>query len=365
MATMLAFQKHESGPLLIAGMGLMLLLVGLAFWNLCSVFILWGRYGFRAVYPAVCFVLAVTLSFQGSRYATRIMLAGTPCSPDSFLKGQTKLDLEKAATQILGHSFKTIPANPSARAQMIRGYPQKAVPPDVINTLQKYGFRDVEVDDSQSLVTFNYYHMRAWYRYTYTTDDLVPLISRPPTLTEADIEDWSELIRIAKQGDHATSEEASRIVFSPGIVYPYLQREIGQAQLTSLKGYDSEQDISVEQKQLVLAALNRQCLPSSRLVENPDITYDDADNMLHLGECRMDDFWVVFLVKNLLSDGVLVYANDKSHLKIRENLSLSDQNRIAWLNVGLMNFLYGNLFSKAEHFNDKYLGDGWYFTTNR
>ena len=204
----------------------------------------------------------------------------------------------------------------------------------------------MEVDDTQSLVTFNYYHMRAWYRYTYTTNKEIPLGIRPPTITEGDIEDWSELIRIAKQGDHATADEASRIVFCPNIVYPYLTQTLGQAQMDSLKGYSSGQDISAEQKRLVLNTLNRQWLPSSHLVENPDITYESSDHMLHLGGCRMDGFWVVFLIKNLLSDGILVYAGDNSHLKIRETLSPSEQNRIAWAHVGLMNFLYGNLFKK-------------------
>lgn len=362
MATMLAFQKYESGWLLLTGMGLTVLLPCLALWNFCSIFVLWGRYGIRAFYPAICFVLAVTLSFQGSRYGTRIMLAGTPCRPETFLKSQTKLDLEKAATELLGHSFKIVSANPAAPALMVSGHKEETSPSTAINVMQKYGFREVEVDDFQSLVTFSYYHMRGWYRYTYTTDKLVPLSSRPPTITEADIGDWSELIRIALQGDHATADESTRIVFSPEIVYPYLLQQIGEAQLANLKGYSTDQEISEQQKELVLAALNRQSLPTSRLIENPTVTYSSNTRTLHLGGCSIDGFWVVFLVTKLLSDGVLVYASDNSHLKVRENLSPSDQNRIAWLNVGIMDFWYGNLFRKTEHFNDEDLGDGWYFT---
>src|ERR1700721_2947664 len=127
MATMIAFEESESGLLLIACMGLTFLLGILALWNIGAVFALWGRYGFRAVYPVIAFFLAVTLCFQGSRYVIQLRLAGTPCRPDSFIQGQTKIDLEQAATQVLGQSFKNIPANPSPQARMILGYPRKAV----------------------------------------------------------------------------------------------------------------------------------------------------------------------------------------------------------------------------------------------
>jgi hypothetical protein len=246
------------------------------------------------------------------------------------------------------------------KAQMTEGHPQMAVPPETARVLEKYGFRDAQIDDAQSLVTFNYYHMRAWYSYTYTTVKSVALGNRPPVITEADIEDWTELVRIAKQGSSATPDEASRIVFNPSIVYPYLQQQLGQAELDSLKSGASSEEISDEQKQLVLNALNRQWAPMSHLVENPEITYDSADNMLDWGGCKfnIEGFWVGALTKQLLSDGILVYADNRSHLRVRENLSVSDQNKVAWLQVGMMNFLYGNLFKKTEHFNDKYLGDG-------
>jgi len=364
VASIVSFEKYESsGALMLASMGLMFFLLVLALTNVVAIFAFWGRYKFRGFYPVISFTVAMVLCFQISRYATRLMRAGTPCSPDSFLSGQTKIDLEKAATEALGQSFKFIRCDPPVQVQMIVGHPQKPAPADTINALRKYGFRAMEVDDAESLATFSYYHMRAWYRYTYTTNKQVSLDSRSPGITETDIEDWSELIRIARQGDHATAAEAATIVFRPSVVYPYLKETLGQAQLDSLKICSSGLNISAEQKQLVLDALNRQWLPSSRLVENPDITYESSNHMLYLAGCGMDSFWVVFLIKDLLADGVLVYAADHSHLKIRDNLSSSEQNRVAWVHVGLMNFLYGNLFKKAEHFSDKSLGDGWYFTT--
>ena len=366
MATVVALLKCESVWLMLASTGLLALLAGLALWSIGSIFTLWNRYKLRSFYPAAAFVLAVTLGFLGTRYAAHLMLAGTPCSPDSFLRGQAKSDLEEAATRALGHSFKMISAGPPITAEMVEAHPQQPIPPQTIRVLEKYGFRDAQIDDAQSLVTFNYYHMRGWYSYTYTTDKSVALADQPPVITEADVEDWTELIRIAKQGSSATPDEASRIVFCPSIVYPYLQQQLGQAELDGFKSETSLQDISNEQKQLVLGALNRQWAPASNLVENPGITYDSASKMLDLGGCRfnIEGFWVVSLTNQLLKDGILLYADDGTHLRVRGNLSVSEQNKVAWLQVGMMNFLYGNLFKKSEHFNDKYLGDGWYFTIN-
>jgi len=364
MVVMAAFHRYESGVLSIVSAVAMLLLGGLAVCNVASVFALWDRHRFRAFYPIVVFVAAITLCFEGMPYADQIALSGTPCSPDSFLVAQAKSDLEKAATQTLGQSFKTVYANPHEQPKMIAGHSQKAVPPDMAGALRRYGFQFTEIDDAQSLVIFRYLHLRRWYRYTYTTNKLVPLGSRPPTITEVDIEDWSELIRIAKQGDHATGEEACRIVFCPEIVYPYLRKELGQDLLERLRrGSPSGQEISTEQQRSVLNALNRQWLPAGRLVENLGITFDSTNDALHLGRYTTigTSFWVVLLTKKLLSEGVLEYAADRSHLKVRENISPSDQNRIAWLHVGFMNWLYGNLFKKTEHLNDRSLGEGWYF----
>jgi hypothetical protein len=365
MATIIAFHKFEFS-MLLAGMILLPVFYALAIVNFVAIFVLWKRHRFHAFFPAITYVFSTLLCFFGTFAGSAIMLAGTPGRPDTFLNGQAKLDLEKVANRLLGQSFKEILTHPESLTEihMVSGYQQKEVPPDILKTLQHYGFQRIFIDDSQSLVKFGHYHLRIWYEYIYTTNDFLPLYSRPQKITEVDIEDWSELLRIAKQGDHATKEEKERLVFTPPIVYPYLERELGKEFLQCVANYNSPADITAEQKELVLAVLNRQRISSSRLIEHPLITFErnHSFSSLKLDECHISDsFWVSSLIKSLLNEGVLVYADDGRHLKIKENLSQAEQLKIEWIHIGLMNFLYGNLLHKMEHHYDKVLCDGWYF----
>ncbi|MDR3612686.1 MAG: hypothetical protein P4L53_03915 [Candidatus Obscuribacterales bacterium] len=344
-------------------MGLLVVVCGLAIANIAAVFILWRPHRFRAFYPMFSFAIAMGISFQGTSWAVQNMLFETPSDPESFLTAKNRMDLEQVAARLLGQSIKTVSVQTDAQVQMVDEHPHISIPSDIFQKLLKYDCQSVDIDDDQSLVTFNFRRGRRWYGYTFTASKSIPLSRRPPKITERDIEDWSELIRIAKQGNHATAEEARNIVFTPSVAYPYLQKELGQDVLEHLKHYASSHDISAEQKRLVLNALNRQWLPSNRLVEHLDFTYTGSYEELRLEGLRFSvlGFWVGSLTKSLLSDGVLVYADDGSHLRIRQNLSPADQNRIAWLHVGLMNMLYGNLFKVDEHFDDQSFGDGWYF----
>ncbi|MGA2092367.1 MAG: hypothetical protein ABSH16_03025 [Sedimentisphaerales bacterium] len=369
LAATIAFSKFEFGIILLSEMVLSLALVALALANVVAIFVLWRRYRFRAFFPAITFVLSALLSSFGASIGSKIMLKGTPSDPSSFLKGQTKIELENIASRLLNQSFKEIITYPffPTEIHMISGHRQKEVPPDIQKTLRHYGFQRTFIDDSLSLVKFSHCHRRTWYNYIYTTNEFLPLYSRPLKITEVDIEDWSELIRIAKQGDHATEKEKESIAFTPTIVYPFLKQELGQEFLRCIANYTSPEEITAEQKELVLSALNRQRLVSSRLIENPLITFkkDRLVSSLYWDGTGMGGFWPSWLFINLLDEGVLVYADDGCHLKIKENLSREDQLKIEWLHIGLMNFLYGNLIDKREHHYDRVLGEGWYLNVDK
>ena len=366
MLMTIAFQKYQSNEVFAAVFAGTLVLGGLAVWNIAYIFCLWSRYGFRAFYPVVVFAVAIAICGRGDDYAVQLMLVGTPGSPDSFLVGQTKADLEQAAVQTLGRSFKRVSVDPNWKSQMVLGHPQRDVPAEMTSVLGRYGFQYAEIDDTQSLVVFHHARLRTWRRYIYTANKLSPPGFREPTITEVDMEDWSELIRIANQGDHASPEEEMRMVFTPQIAYPFLQRQLGQDLLDRIKlerpqNSSSGPTILAEEQREVLRALNQHWRPANRLVEAPSITYDAANGELHIGRLRMTGFWVVDLTRKLLSEGIIVYAADNAHLRLRKELSSSDQIRIEWLHIGLMNIVYGNLFKKVGYFNARPLGDGWYY----
>jgi hypothetical protein len=74
--------------------------------------------------------------------------------------------------------------------------------------------------------------------------------------------------------------------------------------------------------------------------------------------------WIVPLIKKLLDQGTLFYANDLRHLKIKDNLSNDEARNVEWVHAGVIEFAYGNLVGKNENAYERSLGDGWYFHRN-
>jgi hypothetical protein len=155
----------------------------------------------------------------------------------------------------------------------------------------------------------------------------------------------------------------NRTVFEPTIVYPYLQRALGDSQLRAIASKRSARDITFFEKQAVLTALNQQRMARSKLIEHSRITYVGGDPFgLKLGSRRLTSkHWVVPLLDSLLKAGAIQWATDHRHLRIQEGLSSENERRVEWLHVGVMSILYGNLFDKADPGYDLDLGGGWYF----
>lgn len=190
----------------------------------------------------------------------------------------------------------------------------------------------------------------------------------PSVITEVDIEDWGELIRIAKQGKTATPEERRGISFEPSLVYPTLQAALRSEALTRIANALSKKDITTADKAVVISALNQQRLVSSALVEHPAIAYvppswpETIGFGFHMGGIEPSaSFEVVALLRRLLSEGVISHAPDGQHLRINSNLTDSQQLEVEWLHVEIMNHIYGNLLRKWQHPFQQELGDNWYF----
>jgi hypothetical protein len=364
--TFIASATLESFLLILGIPGLVVGLAGLGVVNIIAAFGLWKNDRQRALIPLATYICCIVGIIAGTRYGVSMVLAGTPQRPDTFPRGKSKEELEQIATQLLGHSFKSISIRPGKEfVRMVDGTPPANIPADLLRRLRSYGFDRIFVDDTQSLVVLSSYHHRTWYDYLYTTaGTLEPAYSRPSTITGVDIESWTELSKIARQGPKASGDARSQIVFEPGVVYPILRRALGEDALNALaKANDPE--ITPEQKGLVLKALNDQRLASSRLIEDPRITYGDEGRFhLSLGCWISDSFWVTKLLQTLMHDGVIRTAEDNRHLRIKENLTPREERQVEWLHVGMMDFLYGNLLQKHDHHYGRDLGHGWYFERN-
>ena len=310
----------------------------------------------------------IALAIAGA-LLTRAKPVGTRSStlsqPDLFMRGAVREDLTRVANRLFGLSFRTIVTQPESlsRATMLPGAPPTPVPADVDSVLRRHGFTHTGIKPSDSVAIFVSIRGRTAYRYTYSTRPLGPPYTGPSTLSQEDFFQWAELQRIARVGLDTSEYTRARTVFEPTIVYPYLQRVLGDSQLSVIASKRSPAEITPSEKRAVLAALNEQRLSRSRLIEHPGIIYDARDPFgLGLGSRRVTRlFWGVPLLDTLLKAGAIQWAPDHRHLRIQEGLSAANERRVEWLHVGVMTFLYGNLFEKADPGYDLDLGGGWYF----
>jgi hypothetical protein len=327
----------------------------LALFNIVSIFVLWKRHHLRAFVPLTTLAISIVASFLVGGFGTDFLLRNTPSRPDSFFNNQTKAELTDTAEHLVGNGFKEIILQPDKPiVHMIAGRQEKEVDPKILAVMNKYGFVRADIDDSQKIVMFGYSHLRTSFDYIWAKNGLSEPDLMPSTITDNDIEDWTELIRMAKHSEGSGA-------FYPSIVYPFLNEALGSEILNQLRDSNSTNRLSDENKNVVLVALNKQRLVSSALVENPQIAYEPTNGLYICGCSINNGFWVTRLLGQLLSQGVLKYAPDGHHLKIKANLTDAQRLQVEWLHIGIMNFVYGNLFEKRQYPFQKKLGDNWYF----
>jgi hypothetical protein len=289
----------------------------------------------------------------------------TPAVPKAFMRGVVRQDLTDLANRLIRLPYRSIATPPEGPtvATMSLGWPPAPVPAELDSALRRHGFHYTRIKASDSVAVLVSIQGRAAYRYTYSVRPLGPPYTQSSTLTEEDFSEWAELQRIARFGLDSSECARNRIVFEPTIVYPYLQQAIGDSQLAAFASRPSPDDITPSERLAVLTALNEQRLPRSRLIEHPAITYDSASRFgLTLGSNSLSNaLWPVRLLDTLLASEVVYFAADHRHLRMQDTMTAENHRRVEWLHLGLMNFLYGNLFEKSDPGYDIDLGGGWYF----
>ena len=366
---MVAYEKTQSEIFFLTSLLSFFSLGPLAVVNFVFIFGLWKRHRLRAFIPSATYVLSGVFAFLFMGYGTDFVLRNTPCRPDSFFNNQTKAELTDVAEHLVGNGFKKIITSPDKPVEvcMLTGHQKKDLDPKILAIMSKYGFIQADIDDCQEIVTFGYYHPRTWLNYTWAKNGLSEPNSMPSEITEVDIENWAELIRIAEQIEPTTQRRRESIEFEPSIVCPYLSAALGPEMLDRFRSYTSIKEFSDEDRKMVLEVLNRQRLATSALAENPQITYEkwkwhwQTETGLHIAKMYIIGGLGDGILKQLLSEGVLTLAPDGHHLKIKANLTDKQRLEVEWLHIEIMNVAYGNLLEKRQYPFRKKLGDSWYF----
>jgi hypothetical protein len=202
----------KDGAFFLCLLALVVALLGLGVVSLVAPLFLWRRHGPMALAPLLTLILVGAVTGTAATYGSRAVLAGTPASPDTFVRGTTQRELEEAAQDLLSGAR-------TGRAE---------------TALNKYGLR-AEVDSTRRVVSFKHYRMRTGYEYLFAADGLRPAYSATPRLTEADFVNWGTLRQIAEQAAPETRRSRSSLTFEPAIAVPLMRRTLGDSHLLDLR----------------------------------------------------------------------------------------------------------------------------------
>jgi len=309
-------------------------------------------------------------------YGTKFVWWNTPFQPDTFLTGQRRADLTAAAMALNGKGYSGI-ANEGLNIvalsiEMLDGHPRRKVDQQVINTMKRYGLVEADMDDAQGIVQFLFCNNRLNCEYIWSKPDLTISDGLSSTIFDEQVQ-WNALTEIIRhfQGGESTNRPAETSRVTADFPFPQLKAMLGDDLVIRLAATEPGQLVGEADRKAVLAALNRQRMPASRLLENPSVTYENwgthgfkkealclNDNQYRGG---LDGYWEADQVKKVMDAGLVTYAADGRHLKIKEGLNKQQSYEVEWAQVGIMSLAYGEVLSKRQFPKLKALGDHWYY----
>lgn len=355
----------------------------LIFINLVLIFTMWRKYKFFSFIPfTISLIFFPLLIFSGST-GHKIGMYNNPSCPNKYFNEDRKKELTSIAEMLLQAEDENV-------SQIIR------------KKLRGLRLEVSNINMHLNIVEFTYYRNRTIYVYAFAKDELPEIYSIRPVITEDDIISWAELAKIIKTENNPSKYNCDNIVFTPEIAYPFLTKNVDKVFVDKLAAMESLDDfmtmkkylfldgggkryreylnfvvskLSKEEKLKVIEVLNQHCRISSGLVEDDNISWKletKIDSLysynywlLRFGRCsRVSTRWLVgHHLKQLISDGVICVKDKEGHLQVKSNLSDQEIREIEWLQVEMMNWIYGNLMNKKEYWsNNKIkLADNWYF----
>ena len=346
----------------------------LAFVNLGYIFFGWKKQRWRAFLPLASYVLSAGLAVLVMDYGAKLIWRNTPFQPDTFLNGQRRADLTAVAIALDGKGYAQIrvPPGEPLMVTMLDGRPRREVDTQVIATMKQYGFTVADMDDAQGIIQLEFYNGYHCYEYIWSKPDL----AAPDGLSSAIFDEqvhWNNLTAIIRhvQSGKSANRMPERFKMPFNFRFSLLKATLGDDLVNRLAAIEPGQPVGETDRKAVLIALNRQRLPSSRLLEIPIITYENWDmhGFKEEGLCLnglkyrggWDGFWEVDQVKQVLDAGLVFHAPDGKHLKIKEGLSPQQSYEVEWAQVAIMAFAYEGMLTKSRLPILKSLGDHWYY----
>jgi len=339
LSVLVAATARQESYFLLASSALVIALLGLVLVNLAAPLLFWQRHGVRALVPLTALLLAAVVAGATARYGPRWVLAGTPAMPESFLTQARQDELGAYANYLLsGGSVDSIA--PSVRNQ---------------------GFPRIDVDTSRQVVVLAHYRLRRWHEYLYSPGALEAPYSTKPRLTGAGFR-WGELREIARQSDPALRKAQREVDFDSTLAPALVVAALGDSLALDVARRPQGQPILAAEKSRVLAALGRQVEVGSRLIEHPRIRVFGKPRSLHIGRRGLTPgSFPQGLLEKLMQTGALSLAADGEHLTVRESLSGLEAHALEWLQLGLMDQAYGDLFDVRDYSYDRQLAAHWYY----
>jgi hypothetical protein len=325
--------------------------------NLFAPLTLWRKYGRRSLLVPLSFALSALVPIAANVVGEEAILSKSPLRPDSFLRDATRTELETIARQLIERGSGELYTGRLAeiRGQVGQEHFDDGLPHSVFEKLQARGFDRTTVDGLHRVVTFGHYRWRKWSEYIIATDSLSPPHSWSPKLTEGDIMNWGMVTRISKHLDPKIHEVPAPSRYEPAVAVPVLREALGDSFLVHLR-------MTAGEKALILKALNAQCVVTSRLVERAEVTYEGEPPTLKVGTTNFENRSRESAeVASLLRQGVLRRGPDGRQLKLGSGLSPTDERRVEWLQLAIMNVAFGNLIATSEHPFDRPLRDRWWY----
>lgn len=371
------FCRLSLNPILVLMSGLIILLfLSLILINFVFIFIMWCNYKYFSFIPfAISLFFFVVLGYSASIGHKR-GIYNKPEDPSSYFNEERKKELTAIAEELLV-------AQDEKSGQAAE------------KKLNKHHLTLRNINHYSNVVEFGYYRSRIISTYIFAKDGLPEIYSTKPVITEEDILHWGELVSIVKTENDLSKYNRSEVSFETEIVYPFLVANLDKkfvdklASLPSIENLDSflaknkdlpimkvfdkmdsdyeniiTNQLSNEEKLNVVEVLNRHYQLSSGLIENENISWHSLGSLVFCEHTYISSsFPVNKHLRQLIYNDVISKKDKEGHLKIKPNLSDKEIREIEWLQLGIMNHIYGNLINKTEYWsnNKTKLADNWYF----
>lgn len=340
--------------------------------NFISIFKMWHKYKYLSFIPfAISLLFFYLLGLYGH-------IVYKPIEPNSYFDEERKQKLTEIAEQLL-----------LAQDEIHKRVIEKK--------LKSHNLEVLNIDRDTNVVEFGCYRIRTWYYYIFAKDELPEIYSSKPIITESDILYWGELVTIIKTENDLSKYRRDETSFMTEIVYPFLVENLDKEFVDKLAGLPSIENLddflaknndlpimialdkrnsehenlvtsklTTEERLKVIEVLNRHCQILSKLMENKNIRWLDSTLVFCDYMNISSSFQVNRHLRQLISDGVISIIDEEGHLQMKQNLSDKEKREIEWLQVEIMNFVYGNLIEKTEYWSNgkTRLTNNWYFCSN-